>query len=1189
MSSRAPEAVFATNLDALDPDTRQAVCAGGSSSEAVRVDAPPTGPVLSVHAADGRWVPAHSRRDPVAEAERWLNAALGNRDLPDLAFVIRPGLGYVIDRILARAPASRVVAIEPDPALARALLERRTWTRELQDGRLVLLCGPGFPGADRVWKLARDPDSEPLLVIHPVLGRLQPEATRAALEVARRIIFDAQANLAARRHFAGRYLLNTIENLPVLARTADVARLTNAADGLPAVVVGAGPSLDRSHRALAAVRDHAVLIAADTALRPLLAAGIEPDAAVAVDPGEANARHLLELPPSPQTVLACEGCLDPRVLRAWAPRLFTFKVSAHEPWPWLEAHGLTRHLLPAWGSVVTSAFELALLLGCDPIVFVGLDLAFTRGQPYARGVTFEEEWAAGCAWGVPLPRQWASMLARWPSVTLPDVAGGTARSAPHLVAFRDWLVSRAARAAGRRIVNATGAGILQGPAIEQADLERLPDVIGRRMKPRAPFLAAVDWVPVPAPLLAAVAEVAAGEDAHAAVYAKWEAFSIGRVSRARLREALVRAGAGLQDRSRLGNGRAADGAPEAPWEPEPAPGTSDAVVSARGGAARGSDLPAPERAALVRAGLSGEPVPDWALASLPARHVEQARHEFDPEALEEADAIVATLLERVRSVAWDPGVLDRDAATAASAPPSVLFDWPKDARSSVERLEELYAKRLVRARGRPEDGIRVTDRPVAPLASRDGPGPRRMPVVGGARSRRAASRQAWLALLEMWTVVGGSDGTAYSEAAGRLRHLLAVARHHAWRHRGGGIANGGIVLVRASVEARGRRRRVAALAPASDAVHAVTGLLVADGRPAGAGHPKRLTATPLLDVRGREARVAVRLAVAGGCGAAADPRRRLFAAPASLVPTRRLSGTAFPPAPLATVDPDGAAVVTPRGSRHSVRVTEGGVTPLEAWPCPIVGELQWEHGGARIAWSQAPVPRVLRRHRPGGPVIAEEVPFVPISVARLEDGRLVWTSHDGLWWWEPGRGGRRLHDLPSAVFVAREGGAWLVDPIPTERGRLVRRRERQGWWLSADAAHIEVRELPEEGQAWGDAHGRDGCHARAYPDADTIRLSSASGAAFRLACPWPRSVVWVGDSLLTCTSDGTVLVFERLAPALAGACEVGSRRRGAVAVGTSPAGARLDADAAGSRRSARDGGLAGPGANRGTVMQRTRA
>jgi hypothetical protein len=381
----------------------------------------------------------------------------------------------------------------------------------------------------------------------------------------------------------------------------------------------------------------------------------------------------------------------------------------------------------------------------------------------------------------------------------------------------------------------------------------------------------------------------------------------------------------------------------------------------------------------------------------------------------------------------------------------------------------------------------------------------------------------------MWTVAGAGE-TACPEAGARLRRLAAAARHRLWRH-GANAAGGADVVVRLSVQARGQRRRVAALATTFDVMPALVGLVAADGHPQHAAGGSPCSSQPLLEVGGGEVRVAVRLSLAGGRDGAPDPRRYLFSAPISWVRARRLSGTAFPPAPLASIDPDGAAIVTPRESRQSVRLTEDGMTRLEPWPHPIVGEVQWEAGGPRIAWSQAPVPRILKRDRPAGPVIADEVPFIPISVARLEDGRLVWTSHDGLWWWEPGRGGRHLHAIPSAVFVAREGGTWLVDPIPTDGGRLIRRREQRGWRLSADAARLEERDLPEEGQAWGDARA-GGRHARAYPDADTIRLATPGREALRLACPWPRSVVWLGESLLACTSDGTVFLFERLARVL---------------------------------------------------------
>ena len=54
----------------------------------------------------------------------------------------------------------------------------------------------------------------------------------------------------------------------------------------------------------------------------------------------------------------------------------------------------------AWGSVLTTAYDLAVKLGCDPIVFIGADLAYTDAQPYCRGTVYEENWATAVAGGL---------------------------------------------------------------------------------------------------------------------------------------------------------------------------------------------------------------------------------------------------------------------------------------------------------------------------------------------------------------------------------------------------------------------------------------------------------------------------------------------------------------------------------------------------------------------------------------------------------------------------------------------------------------------------------------------------------------------------------------------------------------------------------------------------------------------
>ncbi len=412
----------------------------------------------------GRWVTSHSRRDPVAEAERQLSGV--KTDTPCLV-VIGLALGYLLDALDARGWTGRVIAIEPEPALVPALRARRQLDGWLQ-GRLSVQTDLHDGGAVRAafaGLVERPPQ-----IVNPVLARThQAEVSRAEALVAR-AWFDHAANDEARRQNAGRYLLNTLRNAPLMASEGDVSSLDGLFCGFPALVIGAGPSLDDNMAAIRDRRDRAVIVAVDTALRPLLAAGVCPHLVVAIDPTEANARHLSDLPPCHDAYLVAEGSIDPVALPIFAGRTFFLQLGGHHPWPWLQELGLARGTLRAWGSVLTSAFDLALRLGCNPVVFAGADLAFTDGRPYASGTTYDDEWSYRASLGTTVSESWASQIDAWPALVETGVDGTPTRTAAHLRAFRDWLVEQSNRETARRIVNGSSRGILVGGRIAQQSI-----------------------------------------------------------------------------------------------------------------------------------------------------------------------------------------------------------------------------------------------------------------------------------------------------------------------------------------------------------------------------------------------------------------------------------------------------------------------------------------------------------------------------------------------------------------------------------------------------------------------------------------------------------------------------------------------------------------------------------------------
>jgi hypothetical protein len=400
-------------------------------------------------------------------AHTWLDTALNGKALPSLLIVVGFGDGSLLRELEERAPSTRLLVLDPDARNSMALATNELVRQWRDGGRLAYFVAPDYAGAEEAWRIFR-PADQPTVVVHPAVA--QSTGLGQAKELLKKILFGVKANADARRRFAPRYLLNSLRNVPSIVDGHDVRALTDAYRGIPAIIAAAGPSLDRVIGELHTAQHRALFIACDTALRPLLHAGLTPQLVVGADPSTANARHFHSLPDCPDTWLIAESALDPSAAAPFADRTFWFRLANHHPWPWLNALGIDVGLVEMWGSVLTAAFQVACLAGCDPIVIVGADLSYSDGRPYARGTTYEFDWAQAVAGGSTLADAWQRQIARPDLVEIPDLRGVSTVTTPTLLSFRDWMLARI-KASGRRVINATGAGMLFGEGVEQGTLE----------------------------------------------------------------------------------------------------------------------------------------------------------------------------------------------------------------------------------------------------------------------------------------------------------------------------------------------------------------------------------------------------------------------------------------------------------------------------------------------------------------------------------------------------------------------------------------------------------------------------------------------------------------------------------------------------------------------------------------------
>ncbi len=387
------------------------------------------------------------------------------------AIMVGAGDGSRLEEALASSAQRRVLVIEPDPGVMLLLLSSRDWTGVIEAGRLALVSGPTYAGAANAAHLLRG-DPPATLLLDPLDAMRLPQTALAGRLLAERLAREAATNARARRRLAGPYLLQSLANLPALARESNAAALRGRFAGVPIVLVAAGPSLDRTLPSLRNLQDRALIVAADTTLRPLLAGGVRPHLMVSIDPSELNARHLSDVADVEGIFLAAEGSLHPRAFDSFTGRTFGFRISDHEPWRALRSHGVDLGLVRAWGSVATAAFDLALQLQAGPVIFTGHDFAYSGNRPYCDNTRFHDEWRAYLAHNPGTIEHYEDqMMNGRPTVEVRDILGCPVRTGTQLIAFREWIVDQASAHPEVTFINATEGGILEAPHIRQSTLE----------------------------------------------------------------------------------------------------------------------------------------------------------------------------------------------------------------------------------------------------------------------------------------------------------------------------------------------------------------------------------------------------------------------------------------------------------------------------------------------------------------------------------------------------------------------------------------------------------------------------------------------------------------------------------------------------------------------------------------------
>lgn len=194
--------------------------------------------------------------------------------------------------------------------------------------------------------------------------------------------------------FAGEFITNMLKNFPDMLNQYTINSLRDNfkkedLTDVPAIVVAAGPSLDKNIEELKNAVGKAFIIVVDTALKPVLNAGITPDITITVDPH----KPLTVIDHEEVKNLPIVSCVDGnyKILTQMKNKIFYFFDNYSYIHDVYERHtGVDVSGLETGGSVSNNAFSLARYLGFKTIILVGQDLAFAGDKSHASS-TYSEK------------------------------------------------------------------------------------------------------------------------------------------------------------------------------------------------------------------------------------------------------------------------------------------------------------------------------------------------------------------------------------------------------------------------------------------------------------------------------------------------------------------------------------------------------------------------------------------------------------------------------------------------------------------------------------------------------------------------------------------------------------------------------------------------------------------------------
>lgn len=268
---------------------------------------------------------------------------------------------------------------------------------------------------------------------------------------------------------ASEFIKNIINNCKDIVRQYSVVQLElrfkqiDNIEEIPAILVSAGPSLDKNIDEIRKAKGKAFIIAVDTALKTLLKKNIIPDMVITIDSHKPPILFMhTEFKDIPMAVCDCSN-YELYVLHQ-GKRFYFAETESYMSYIYNECTGGKLYSTETGGSVANNAFSLINILGFKKIILVGQDLAYTGKKFHTTDAYGESD---------------KNVLEDYNKYfEVEDIYGGKVYTESNMDLYRKWFESQIIRYPRLRVIDATEGGA----KIEGSEIMTLKEAIEQECK-----------------------------------------------------------------------------------------------------------------------------------------------------------------------------------------------------------------------------------------------------------------------------------------------------------------------------------------------------------------------------------------------------------------------------------------------------------------------------------------------------------------------------------------------------------------------------------------------------------------------------------------------------------------------------------------------------------------------------------